>query len=216
MNYVFVDFENGQEIDLPPDRELPMALVLLVGEKQRNLKTDLVEQLLARSAHVQLVRMTVSGRNALDLTLACHLGRVMAVNPSGYFHIISKDKDFDALVSHLKGQGHRIARHDTFAQLPFLRSAMPVSKAPPEPSIAPMRNKIEEFVASLQRNSANRPKKSKTLHTHLKSHLGGILSDDEVAARLSAITRAHGIVIDGKGAVTYPSSWSERPTGSGS
>lgn len=213
MNYVFVDFENGQEIDLPPDRDLPMALVLLVGEKQKSLKTDLVEQLLARSAHVQLVRMTVSGRNALDLALACHLGRVMAVNPSGHFHIVSKDKDFDALVSHLKGQGHRIARHDTFAQLPFLRPTLPVSKASSELTISPARKKLEEFVANLQRNSANRPKKLKTLHTHLKSHLGGILTDEEVEANLTEITRSQGIVIDAKGAVTYPSCWSERPIG---
>ena len=208
MNYVFVDFENVQQMDLARECEFPMSLVLMVGEKQKSLKMDLVVPLLAKAADVQLIRLTVSGRNALDFALAYHLGRVMADNPSGYFHIVSKDRDFDALVKHVKGQGHRIWRHDTFEELPFLSRAEPGGKTPTEPAEFLRRDKFVEFVENLESNAANRPKRAEALHAALKTHLGGSARDDEVASALAELKKLHGISTGAKGALTYPSSWS--------
>jgi len=46
----------------------------------------------------------VGGRNALDLVLTLELGRIIAADPGGYSHIVSKDTDFDSVVRHLKGE----------------------------------------------------------------------------------------------------------------
>lgn len=207
MNHVFVDFENVQDIDLQVPDGISLSLVLLVGEKQKSLKTDLVAQLLQRAAQVQLVRLAVSGNNALDLVLAHHVGRAAAVNPTGYFHIVSKDKDFDALVTHLKAQGFKIGRHDAFADLPFLGKPLsahkPGEKSGADKGPAVGNDKLGEFADNLRRNVANRPKREKTLRSHLRSHFGGTLTDDEIGGRLESLKQRTGLRIDAKGVVDY-------------
>jgi hypothetical protein len=205
MNYVFVDFENVQDINLAVPMDKPMSLVLLIGEKQKTIGVDLVEQLFARSANVQLVRLAASGKNALDFVLAYHVGRAMAADAGAYFHIVSKDKGFDALVKHLKTQGHRIARYDAFAELPFLTAAKGGAKTVEKsvPQTAEGAGKVGEFIAALQRNPANRPKKEKTLRAHLRSHMGRDLSDDEAGKLFDDLVKRAGITIDAKGGVSY-------------
>lgn len=204
MNHVFIDYENVQEIDLALPAGVAVSLVLLVGEKQKSLRTDLVEQLLARADNVHLVRMGASGKNALDFTLAYHVGRAMAADPAGYFHIVSKDKGFDALVKHLKAQGHRIGRHDSYADLPFLRPAHSAAKPAGAPSPAsPPADKLTEFINNLKRNAANRPKKEKTLRAHLVSHFGGNSGDAEIESKLTELKLRTGITVEPKGTINY-------------
>ncbi|MBX7120611.1 MAG: hypothetical protein K1X42_00630 [Opitutaceae bacterium] len=205
MNHIFVDFENVQEINLNMPTNVAMSLVLFVGEKQRSLKTDLVEQLLSRAANIQLVRLTSSGKNALDFTLAYHLGRTMAGAPTEYFHVVSKDKGFDVLVEHLKGQGHKIERYNAFADMPFLRSVQtaPGQLGAPRDQVAPARDKLEEFVNNLKLHPAARPKTEKTLRRHLHSHFGSNLTDEQLDVELDKLKKRSGISIDAKGSVSY-------------
>ena len=65
----------------------------------------LARKLLKYAGQVALVETGRSGKNALDLVLAHYLGEARKADPQGYFHIVSKDKDFDALIGHLKVQG---------------------------------------------------------------------------------------------------------------
>ena len=101
MNHVFVDFENGQKINLALVGNKAVSLVLLIGMKQK-VSGELVERLMEYAASVQLIRLTLTGRNALDFTLAYYVGRAVLSDPTGYFHIISKDTGYDPLVEHLK------------------------------------------------------------------------------------------------------------------
>jgi hypothetical protein len=61
---------------------------------------------------VQLVRLTTSGKNALDFALAYYLGRAVMSNPPGHFHIVSGDTGFDPLIEHLRSRHIRADRHD--------------------------------------------------------------------------------------------------------
>src|SRR4051812_27262518 len=74
MNHVFVDFENVPSVDLSLIRGRPVDVTLLIGEKQRRLDLDLVRQIHEHATQVSLVEVGASGRNALDLVLAWHLG----------------------------------------------------------------------------------------------------------------------------------------------
>jgi hypothetical protein len=207
MHYVLVDFENVPHLELPLAQDVAMTLVLLVGEKQKKLKTELVEQLLARAEHVQFVRLTVSGRNALDLTLAYHLGRIMAAQPSGHFHIISKDKEFDALVTYLRAQGKQIMRCESFLDLLFLPPALVQPKVAAPLGIPSNRGKIVGAVENLKKQPKVRPKNRSKLHAYLKSHLGDGVTDETVDRELDALANREGITIDDKSAVAYPSAW---------
>ena len=207
-NHVFIDFENVQAVDLASPIDKPLSLVLLVGEKQKTLKIDLVEHLLRRAAHVQLVRLGASGKNALDFALAYHLGRAVAADPTGFFHVISRDKGFDPLIAHLKQQHTRVFRHDTFSALHTL-SAKPTPPAPTPaliaaPPIAAIKDRVSEFIDNLKRNAANRPKRKTTLLAHLNSHFGGALNASELDSKFELVRKITGLEIDAKGAVTYP------------
>ena len=96
-NHIFVDFENVHDLDLNRIKDKPVKVVLVLGGHHKSLPVPLVKQLLAYASQVSLVETGRSGKNALDLVLAQHIGEARKTDPHGYFHILSRDKDFDAL-----------------------------------------------------------------------------------------------------------------------
>src|SRR5580765_6234307 len=111
VNHVFVDFENVHKVDLTVIGKKAVNFILLVGPKQTKFSVDLVEKLFAHAASVQLVRLTSPGKNALDFALAYYVGRAVAVDPTGCFHIVSKDTGYDPLIQHLRNNRIDARRH---------------------------------------------------------------------------------------------------------
>ena len=120
MYFVFVDFENVPDVDLGLVTGKPAHVMLLLGKHQKKLDVALVQQIRRFADQVELVEVGASGHNALDLTLAYYLGRAAQRDPEAHFCIISKDNDFDPMISHLRSQQIEIARYASFAALPFL------------------------------------------------------------------------------------------------
>lgn len=87
MNYVFVDYENVLRIDLSIIGNKAVSFTLLVGAGQTKLDAALVEKLFEFARSVQLVRLTSSGKNALDFAVAYYHGRAVESDPQAYFHI---------------------------------------------------------------------------------------------------------------------------------
>src|SRR5439155_14101082 len=102
VNHVFVDFENVHEIDLAIIGSKTVSFTLLLGSRQRRLDVSLVEKLLEHAGSVHLVRLASAGKNALDFALAYYVGRAVAADPTGCFHIVSKDAGYDPLIEHLR------------------------------------------------------------------------------------------------------------------
>jgi len=119
MHHVFVDFENVHQVDLKLIGAKSVSFTLMVGPKQTKLDSDLVEKLMAHSASVQLVKLKSSGQNALDFALAYYLGRAALADPTGYFHIVSKDGGYDPLIEHLRDRHINVQRHKSCADLTF-------------------------------------------------------------------------------------------------
>lgn len=195
-HFVFVDFENVQpaSIELPPGA--PVQVVLLLGEKQRKLELGLVQQIHRQAAHVQLIEVGAAGRNALDLTLAYHLGRTVAAAPKdARFHIVSRDKDFDPLIAHLRGEGRHVFRHDEFSALPFL-GARP---KPPKPD-----ESLGKLVELLSNAKVQRPARQKSLRSFINTCAGEKLSAPEIDAALQSLVARGIVTIDAAGKVAYP------------
>jgi len=133
-HFVFVDFENVPKVDLGLIAVKPVHVTLLIGKKQTRLDTALSLQMHRIPDQVRPIEVGVSGRNALDMSLAYYLGEAVKTNPGASFHIVSKDKDFEPLIAHLLAKGVHVARHESFAGLPFLA---PKKASGPKPSIAP-------------------------------------------------------------------------------
>jgi len=125
VNHVFVDFENIHEIDLAVIGNKTVHFTLLLGSRQTKLDVALVEKLLHHATTVELVRLTSSGKNALDFTLSYYVGRAVVADPTGYFHIISKDAGFDPLIEHLRSKHIRVRRHKDFTTLTFSAAVKP-------------------------------------------------------------------------------------------
>lgn len=115
-----------------------MSFTLLVGSKQTKLDTDLVVKLMEHASSVNLVKLTSSGKNALDFTLAYYLGRVAVTDPTAYFHIIAKDTGYDPLIKHLRERHINVQRHASCSDLSFTwpGKAQPASTATVEKSVA--------------------------------------------------------------------------------
>lgn len=220
-HYIFVDFENVQSVKLDLIAGKPVSVVLVVGKDQTKVPLSLVEQLMEHRDQVKLIRTEVKGKNALDFVLAGEVGSHVANHPSGSFHIVSRDKGFDALISHLRASGREAARHDTFAKVPILgaaptarKSAAMVSAAPKKKSAAATARqpatarasapiqKFERMKTRLAPGSANRPKRLKALLGLMKDQAGP-LTEAESAALLEKLKSAGLLSISEQGAVTY-------------
>ena len=123
INYIFVDFENVQETDLDRIANKPVKVRLVLGERHKSLPVKIVKLIQKFAEQVRLVETGLNGINALDFVLACEIGGESQLDPSGYFHILSRDKGFDALIKHLKSKEIFAARHTAFSEIPVLMNA---------------------------------------------------------------------------------------------
>jgi hypothetical protein len=119
-HYIFVDFENVQDVDLELIEGRPVHVTLLIGSKQTKLPTELSMQIHNFSGQLQPVQLDASGRNALDLTLSSYLGRTLERAPGAQYAIVSRDKDFDPMIGHWRSLGVDLVRVPAFAAVPFL------------------------------------------------------------------------------------------------
>jgi len=220
LNHVFVDFENVPSVDLALVGDEPVSVTLLIGEKQKRLDLALVRQIHAHAAKVTLIEVGASGRNALDLVLAWHLGKIAERHPGDRFFVVSKDKDFDPLIAHLRLLGLEVGRVESFSVLPFLASAASKPKSPapqrkptvskserPAPPAGAAKTPPDERLAKLTERLKNHPKarpvRRKTLLSFINGFYGKTLIEPELEAIASSLQQQGIIAIDSGGRVSY-------------
>ena len=221
VNHVFVDYENVHDVDPALIGAKSVSLTLLLGARQTKLDAALVEKLMEHAATVQLVRLTSSGRNALDFALAYYVGRAVMSDPTGHFHIVSGDTGFDPLIEHLRSRHIHARRHANFAPLttpPPAPAQAPVrapvrapaptpvrapALAPPTPRFSPHDPVFSRIVDHLRKQASNRPKRKKTLIRNLLAFCGSTVAEPEVLDMVESLRRAGSLSIDDKDAVTY-------------
>jgi hypothetical protein len=215
INHVFVDFENVHEVDLSVIGSKAVSFTLLVGPRQTKLDVALVEKLFEHAVSVQLVRLTSSGKNALDFTLAYYVGRAVAVDPTGIFHIVSKDTGYDPLIKHLRSRHISAERHDNFVTLPFASALKPAPPNPPPVARnpkSPATSKSEvtrlngwhtRMLEHFRKSSATRPRNQQRLVSFLVAYFGNKITEADALSHIEALVQAGHLVIGERGAVTY-------------
>jgi hypothetical protein len=227
VNHIFVDFENVHEVEHSVIGQASIHLTLLLGPNQKKLDANLVEKLLQHAGSVHLVRLANSGRNALDFALAYYVGRAAVLDPSGCFHIISRDTGYDPLVAHLRSNAVRAHRHPDFSGLQSqLNPTAPTASAPaipraptptkngatPKPSkaakqqaqIAPALDEhATRALEHLKSHPKSRPTRQTTLARHIRALLGNKLTEAEATHVIAALRQVGYIDIIEKGAITY-------------
>jgi hypothetical protein len=151
--------------------------------------------MMEHAASVQLVRLTSSGRNALDFALSYYLGRAVLADPTAYFHVVSGDKGFDPLIEHLRSRHVHAHRHDDFTTLTFSGP----TKAPAPPP-GDLQTRVLEL---LKKNSANRPTRKAKLISYLITFAGKTATKADVVKLIETLREAGHISFGEKDAVTY-------------
>ena len=187
-NYIFVDYENIQETDLDRIADKPIKVTFVLGERNKKLPVTLARKLLEYAGQVALVETGRSGKNALDLVLAHYLGEARKADPQGYFHIVSKDKDFDALIGHLRVQGALAARHATFGEIPVLMN---------------LAERLKFLANYFKANHNSRPRKQKKLESQIQAMFGKALLPNEVEETIRGLIMEKTIALSEKGDVAY-------------
>jgi hypothetical protein len=187
-NYIFVDFENVQETDFDRVANRPVKVMMVLGEQHKRLPVKLVQNILKHGGQIELIETGRTGKNALDLVLAQHIGLVRAADPNGYFHIVSKDKGFDALVGHLNDNGTLARRHTSFSEIPVLMNAS---------------ERASLISRQLKSHRDTRPKKVRGLKSQIQVAFGKTLSEPEVEDTLQSLVREKIVTLSSTGVVAY-------------
>ena len=112
---------------------------------------------------------------------------MFAADPAGYFHIVSKDTDFDSVVRHLKTEMKMIARHSSLAEIPALRTPderlalIKAELADATKSRPSTRKTLENKIQSAFENKAEPDFIEKTIRTFVQAGILSFTETDKVS-----------------------------------
>ena len=172
-HYILIDYENVQTKSLAVLHSTPnqaFRVIVFVGANQSRIPIELVSSMQGFGNKAEYVQITGSGRNALDFHIAYYLGALTERDPTGYFHVISKDTGYDQLIKHLKGKKVSAARQKDLFEIPWLSSS----------NKKPMNEQITAIVENLAARGNSRPRKVKTLKNSINSLFGNKLEAEKI------------------------------------
>lgn len=118
---LLVDLENVQKIDLSL-LDKSYRAIIYVGAKQNPPKAASKKATAHRFQRVDFQKIEGTGKNALDFHIAFQLGRTIETAPDTECIVLSGDKGFDPLLTHLNKNGLSCRRINTMTEL------LPVAK----------------------------------------------------------------------------------------
>jgi PIN domain len=152
-NHVLIDYENVQP-ELSKILADPVFKVwVFVGAQQAKVKMDLVDLLQAKGPDAKVIKMSSTGKNALDFHMSCYLGKLWAQEPEAYFHLVALDTGMTPLVEHLKALGVQVARWTSPQDIPITRT----------PATESEDSKLSRIIEYLVARGSQRPATLKTL-----------------------------------------------------
>jgi hypothetical protein len=192
-NYIFIDYENVQEVDFELIAGKAVKVFLVVGQRRKTMPAVLARQILHYHDQVTWIASEGASPNALDLVLAYHVGQQANADPKGYFHILAKDKDYDPLIQHLRAHGILASRDEEFAKIPALLTVSRLT----------LDQRVDLVVERFRKNKVSRPARKKSLLTTIHALLHKELSDPDVERIFLALRERKLIELSPQGGVTY-------------
>lgn len=201
-NYILIDYENRPVKSLALLKEEHFQVMIFLGVKNTKLSTEFVLSKEDLGERAEYIRLEKAGENALDFHIAYYLGQIALKDPSGYFHIISGDKGFDPLISHLKSIGVFSARSESIEQMPCF--AVNTIKEKKENSVP--KTKLIKSI-SLSENGkiainhliglkASKPRKLKILKSTIHAKLGKNIASNIVDTVINELSVLKYLTID--------------------
>jgi hypothetical protein len=191
-NHILVDFENVQPADIAALEHENIKVTIFVGANQQKIPTEIVLALQRIGCKGKYIQIAGNGPHALDLHIAYYIGEIAALEPTTFFHIISKDKGFGPLIEHLQTRGISVFRIECINDIQFLKALN--CKSPDE--------RIKHIVEKLTRQKVSRPGTVKTLNSTIAALFHKELQAEEITALINGMAEKHYITITEK-KVTY-------------
>mgnify|MGYP003334071023 FL=1 len=186
-NFVLVDFENVQPKDIGLLKDGPFKVKVFLGPNQSKIPVSLAAALQSLGESAEYIILETAGNNALDFHIAYYIGALSSVEPTAFFHIISKDSGFDPLLKYLKGKKIFTQRSICIADIPYFKPALP---AAPEAQ-------IEAVITDLVRRKASKPRTQRTLLSTLHALFKKELSEQQLAALFAALCKRGVVKVEG-------------------
>ena len=222
-NYILIDYENVPVKSLSLLNSDCFKVKVFLGPKNTKLATEFVLAIKALGDKADFIVLQAGGHNALDFHITYYLGKMIAEDPNGFYHIISKDTGFDSLVAHVKKTGVSIQRSVSIEAMPCFAAAAAAAAAAKAPavsmtiaaSIVPAvakipvtktksvtKKKADELVdlvlANFAKRQTGKPRTEKTLRSTLKTLCGAQYSDKEIDAVYARMLKKNYVVIEGE------------------
>lgn len=206
-NYVLIDYENVQVKSLALLKGEHFRVQVFLGHKNLKLHRELVVALHEFRERGKYIELEAGGSNALDFHIAYYLGVLAAADPTGFFHVISKDTGFDPLLQHLKGKGVSAARSASIEAMPcfgkIAHSAIDSKKAAGEtkrksPAVqSSVEDMITVVLENLTKRKTGRPATSKTLRSTIHARCGKERPAADIDAVYEALVKRGYVTVDG-------------------
>lgn len=208
--HLLVDLENVK----PTARELAQVrgnhirLWILHGPQQKCFPAEWVDAWRPLGTQLELVQSTRAGPNALDLHVAFTIGRAsredQLAGVRGRYVVVSKDKDFDALIGHAGTRSVDVVRAES------LGDALRIASDPaPEPRLSPQAKpaakkaarslsaESQTVVNQLREHPRNRPRTRQKLENHIRSVLGNDVNPDAVGKVVAELVSFSALQFEG-------------------
>jgi hypothetical protein len=179
-NYILVDYENVQNIDLNSIKGKNFYIKIFVGTNQTKIPVELVLKSQELGSQVEWIQINGSGKNALDFHITFVLGRLTQKDSDAFFYIISKDTGFDPLIAYLKNQKIPCKRSEDILLIMESTSKIPTKQAENKTS-------EENFKVVLQKLTSIDKKSRPKSETKLKNHIKSILCLKELTPTVDEI-----------------------------
>ena len=170
-NYVLINYENVQPSYMAALDADHFHVLVFVGASQTKVTYEVASALQEMGDRAEYIKISSNGSNALDFHIAFYIGKIAALEPDSYFHIISKDSGFDPLIQHLKSKKILASRVKSISEIPLIKISN--SKSPSE--------KASAVMANLAQRGASKPRTLKTLSSTINSLFQKSLTEQEIA-----------------------------------
>ena len=187
-NFVLIDFENVQPKDIDLLKDGPFKIKIFLGPNQSKIPISLAMALQSLGESAEYIILETAGKNALDFHIAYYIGLLSSIEPTAFFHVISKDSGFDPLLKYLKGKKIFAQRSTCIADIPYFKPVLPIT---PE-------TQIETAIADLVRRKASKPRTQKTLLSTLHVLFKKELSEQQLATLFSDLCKRSIVKVDGE------------------
>ncbi len=173
--FILIDYENVQPDIATCVMDEHTHILIFVGAKQGNVRLDIAASLQKFGNRAEYIRISSTSNNALDFHIAYYIGQIAALTADTRFFIISKDKGFDPLITHLKEKKINIRRTENLIEVTRAKTKTISS------------GKLGIVIGGLERRGTSKPKTLKSLASTINVMFQNQLAPNDVQNLIKAL-----------------------------